>query len=97
MRRVLRHVHGTHPYTSGSHQPERSPIVEGSTMTESPQYYFNTTTGQVEEGPQSPATELMGPYATREEAQQAFSIAQKRNEAWDEEERAWEDDGQAPA
>lgn len=60
-------------------------------MTSSSEFYFNITTGQVEEGPQSPVTERMGPYATREEAQQAFSIAKARNEAWDAEDRAWDE------
>lgn len=60
-------------------------------MTESPEFYYNTRTGQVEEGPQSPVTERMGPYATREEAQQALSIAEQRNETWEAEDRAWEE------
>ncbi len=60
-------------------------------MTEGTQYYYNLTTGTVEEGHQSPATELMGPYPTREEAQQALRTAAERNRAWDEENEAWEE------
>lgn len=58
-------------------------------------YFFNPTTGQVEEGRQSSWRGRMGPYATREEAERALERAAQRNEAWDEEEerrRAEEDD-----
>lgn len=59
-------------------------------MTEATQYYFNLSTGAVEEGPQSSSTQLMGPYATREEAQQALQTAAERNRAWDDEDEEWE-------
>ena len=36
------------------------------------QYWYNTFTGQVEEGQQSKITHLWGPYATREEAEKAM-------------------------
>lgn len=55
-------------------------------------FYYNLDTQQVEEGPQSPGSELMGPYATREEAAHALETARKRNESWDEEDAAWEGD-----
>lgn len=64
-------------------------------MTEGTQFYFNLTTGTVEEGQQSPGTELMGPYATREEASRALQIAADRNKAWDEENAEWEGEGSA--
>lgn len=54
-------------------------------------FYYNLDTKSVEEGPQSPGNELMGPYATREEAQRALANAAARNEAWDEESAAWDD------
>ncbi len=56
-------------------------------------YYFNLETKQVEEGPQSPSSELMGPYATREEAARALQIAARRNESWDDEDAAWKGEG----
>lgn len=56
-----------------------------------PDYYYNLDSHQVEEGPQSPGNELMGPYATREEAQRALAIAASRNEAWDEQDKDWKD------
>lgn len=58
-----------------------------------PEFFYNTRTGQVEEGRQSVATELMGPYTTREEASRALEIARARNEAADEAERDWNDEG----
>lgn len=59
-------------------------------MTEGTQFYYNLTTGTVEEGQQSPGAELMGPYATREEAQRALQTAAERNASWDEENAEWE-------
>ncbi|MGP9693090.1 SPOR domain-containing protein [Brachybacterium sp. AOP25-B2-12] len=56
-----------------------------------PDYYYNLDSHQVEEGAQSPGNELMGPYATREEAQRALAIAASRNEAWDEQDKDWKD------
>lgn len=53
------------------------------------EFYYNTKTGQVEEGNQSPAIELMGPFATREEAQHALDNAEARNEQWDEATEEW--------
>lgn len=58
-----------------------------------PEFFYNTRTGQVEEGRQSLPSELLGPYRTREEAGRALEIAQERNEAADEAERAWNDEG----
>ncbi|WP_058234071.1 hypothetical protein [Devriesea agamarum] len=55
------------------------------------EFFYNTVTGQVEEGQQSPVHQLMGPYATREDAAHAFEIAKRRNEAWEDDDRAWGD------
>jgi hypothetical protein len=74
-----------------------SPTSKETDVTEGTQFYYNLTTRQVEEGAQSPATELMGPYATREAAARALSTAAERNAAWDEEDEDWEDYGSAPA
>lgn len=59
-------------------------------MNQATEFYYNLSTKQVEEGRQSPATELMGPYASHEAAQHALSIAEGRNEQWDEAEADWE-------
>lgn len=48
------------------------------------EYWFNVNTKQIEEGPQSDWSQLLGPYATREEAQSALARVQANNEKWDE-------------
>jgi hypothetical protein len=55
-------------------------------------WWYNPRTGEVEEGRQSPWTDRMGPYDTREEAMSALRTAADRSEAWDEEDRRWKDD-----
>lgn len=49
-------------------------------MTE---YYYNTRTHEVEEGRRSDWSEVMGPYATREDAAHALERARARNDTWD--------------
>ena len=56
---------------------------------ESTQFWFNTRTRKVEQGRQSHYTDLMGPYATHDEAQQALGTAAARNDAWDDEDDRW--------
>ncbi|RBP99583.1 hypothetical protein [Bifidobacterium xylocopae] len=58
-------------------------------MNEEEKWYFNTETGEAELGKVSPLEQRMGPYASREQAQEAWKIAKKRNEQWDEDERRW--------
>ena len=50
-------------------------------------FWFDVSTGQVDEGHKAPAANLMGPYPTRAAAEQALATARARTEAWDEEER----------
>ena len=52
-------------------------------MTEPQEWYYNTVTGEVELGPQSPMQNRLGPYATREDAEKALEIAKKRNKKWE--------------
>ncbi|WP_122261639.1 methionine aminopeptidase [Ornithinimicrobium cerasi] len=55
------------------------------------EYWFNTKTGQVESGGdpgRARSGDLMGPYATEDEASRAYELAAERTAAWDEEERA---------
>ena len=54
-------------------------------------FWFNPGTGEVEEGAESPWTERMGPYATREEAHAALQEARRRTETWDEADRRWKE------
>jgi hypothetical protein len=55
-------------------------------MTE---FWYNLVTGQVEEGRVSPWDQVMGPYATRELAENALSRAQERTQTWDDDEDEW--------
>lgn len=55
-------------------------------------YYFNTETSQVEQGYQSDWTGRMGPYRTREEAENALATAARRNKDWDKADREWDGD-----
>jgi hypothetical protein len=48
------------------------------------QYWYNTATREVEEGHRSTWKNLMGPYPTREAAEQALARAAARTQAWDE-------------
>ncbi|GAA2187866.1 hypothetical protein GCM10009786_14580 [Leucobacter alluvii] len=51
-------------------------------------FWFNTRTGQVEDGPQSLSVDRIGPFATREEAARAEEIVAERARKWREEEAA---------
>lgn len=56
-------------------------------------FYYNLTTGQVEAAPRKgQAKDLMGPYPTREAAAAALDQARRRTEAWDDEDRRWDDE-----
>lgn len=48
-----------------------------------PQYWYNVKTSEVEEDAQSDWTQLIGPYHSREEAEQALEKVRQRNEDWD--------------
>lgn len=55
-------------------------------------FYYNTETGEVEQGFVSDWTDRMGPYRTREEAANALATAAQRNQAWDQADREWDGD-----
>jgi hypothetical protein len=64
-------------------------------VMEQPQFWFNTQTGQVEtDETKGQGKDLLGPYASREEAAQALDRARQRTEAWDEEDRRWREGDQ---
>lgn len=46
------------------------------------EFWFNTSTGQVEEGKQSLASQLLGPFSTREEAANAHGKLQENARKW---------------
>jgi hypothetical protein len=50
-------------------------------------WYYNIKTGEVEEGRQSLASDLDGPFASREEAQRAPEIIAERSRKWDEDDK----------
>ena len=54
-----------------------------TSISEEGKYWYNVSTGSIEKGPQSDWTKLLGPYDTEEEARNAMSKVQARNEAWD--------------
>jgi len=51
-------------------------------------FWFNTRTGEVEEGPQSIAVYRIGPFETRSEAEHALEIVAERARRWQEEDEA---------
>jgi hypothetical protein len=51
-------------------------------------WWYNHVTGEVEEGPQSLATDRDGPFKTREEAARAPEIIAERARKWAAEEAA---------
>ena len=59
-------------------------------MTEAPQFFFNVRTGKVEElATKGQSKDLLGPYPTREAAEAALATARQKTEAWDEEDRRY--------
>lgn len=46
-------------------------------------YWYNVRTGEIERGPQSSWSQLLGPYASAEEARNAIEQVKKNNDAWD--------------
>jgi hypothetical protein len=52
---------------------------------QSTEYWFNTKTKAVEVGKQALALYRIGPFATREEAENALEILRSRSQAWTEE------------
>jgi hypothetical protein len=46
------------------------------------EWFYNIKTGEVEEGRQSIASELDGPFTSREEAQRAPEIIAERSRKW---------------
>ncbi len=54
------------------------------------QFWFNVRTNTVETvADKSQSKDLLGPYPTREAAQNALSTAHERTEQWDAEDRKW--------
>ena len=53
-------------------------------------YWYNVDTGQVEsDADRSRGEQVLGPYATEEEARGALAKARENTERWDDEDRNW--------
>lgn len=55
-------------------------------MSETPKYWFNIKTKQVELGLKSSSLDRIGPFETEAEAKNAEEIVKARSKAWREEE-----------
>lgn len=56
-------------------------------------FWYNVSTGQVEtDENRSRSADVLGPYATREQAQNALHSAHEKTERADEEDARWRDD-----
>jgi hypothetical protein len=53
-------------------------------------FYYNLTTGQVEEEGQSKAKDLLGPFPDRESAAHALQTIREREERKNTEDREWQ-------
>ena len=62
---------------------------------EEKKWYFNIKTGKVEYGRVSSLFDVMGPYDSEQEAQNALEKAAEDNSKWDEENRSWDGEGGA--
>jgi hypothetical protein len=56
-------------------------------IIEEQEYWFNTKTGQVEEGKQTLAFYRIGPFRTRSEAEHALETLARRSNDWKEEDQ----------
>lgn len=63
----------------------------GDDIGQHTQFYYNVTTGQVEREGQSKAKDLLGPYATAEEAANALQSVAEREARLNAEDREWRD------
>jgi hypothetical protein len=51
------------------------------------EFYYCLRHRKAEEGPECPAKDRLGPYATRAEAERAIETVSERNREWDEDPR----------
>lgn len=72
----------------------RKGLVVAVTEDEQPdagggEWYFNIRTGEVERGALSDWTQRIGPYPSESDARAALALARRRNQEWDEADKAW--------
>lgn len=58
------------------------------------EWYYCFKHGRVEEGPECPAKDRLGPYGSRAEASRAIELVHEKNEAWEHDPR-WSDPEEA--
>ena len=58
-------------------------------LSSGPGFYYNIGTGQVEREGESKAKDLLGPFATAEEAAKALDIVREREERKEAEDQQW--------
>lgn len=69
-------------------------IDYGTYNSQEKNWYFNIRTHQAEYGRISPLQDVIGPYATKEEALKALSTVAKRDKKWEEEDQRWNSSNQ---
>ena len=58
------------------------------------QWWYNVSTGQVEsDDERGMGEDMLGPYATKEQAAHALEAAHEKTEKWDAEDREWANRG----
>ncbi|OCG73091.1 hypothetical protein [Microbacterium sediminis] len=60
------------------------------------QFWYNSETGQVEQGLVSPAADRIGPFDTADDAARAYEILAERAKAWADEEAEEDAWGEGP-
>ncbi|MEV6110855.1 hypothetical protein AB0M28_40110 [Streptomyces sp. NPDC051940] len=66
-------------------------LFKKKTVGKPGEWYYCLEHKKVEEGPECPAKNRLGPYPTPEAAAHAIEIADERNEEWDSDAR-WKDE-----
>ena len=66
------------------------PLFKRKTAGKPGEWYYCLEHSKVEEGPECPAKNRLGPYGTREEAAHAMETAHDRNADWENDPR-WQD------
>ncbi|MDT0264846.1 hypothetical protein RM844_00925 [Streptomyces sp. DSM 44915] len=66
-------------------------LFKRTTSGQPGEWYYCLKHGKVEEGPECPAKDRLGPYASREEAARAIETARERDDQWRQDPR-WNDE-----
>lgn len=69
---------------------QRDPLYHRPMTEEAPRFWYNSRTGQVEEGMLSPSVDRVGPFVTADEARHAPEKLADNARRWQEEDEAEE-------